>query len=252
MKKSDFETFEGYGKEIGRQDNQLKECTVTGCLVCREDHTKCEQCNKALGYYFIPPTPIEVCHYKDNIPQGWGIDLTAGAENQLKQCLKKPQGCLVCDKNYQACTRCQDYHIPDQNGQINCYDYASILNGYGINQNSPKLEKCQIGDCLVCKDDYRACSQCKKYHIGTTPFKECFQEKNITIGYGIDKGETKLQKCLVDQCLRCESNYRVCTKCTNALYLDWEKRCSDCTLDGTRNDESTMTCHLCHKTCTIL
>ena len=210
---------------IDKNDDKYKLCHET-CLKCSGPYEfNCTQCNNSKGYYFKEDDEIPKCHLKDNIEEGYYLDLSL---NLIKKCNQRCLSCNQSGDNFNSnCIQCinDSYHF-DPIKSHHCIQKTELqtINYYVDNfDNTYKLchERCL--ECTGPNDTQ--CISC--YNSRGYYFKEddmnhlCYSRDEIEDGFYLNLTENLIKKCN-ERCLSCSQSgtdlYSNCIKCINDDY----------------------------------
>jgi hypothetical protein len=191
------------------------------CLLCKEDYTKCTQCDDMNGYYLDLGTGL--CLLVQEIPDGYGANLLT---KEVSPCVD-PGNCLKCQADYTLCTACEPLNdmFLDPYGNT-CVLRANIPDGYGADTQSQQVASCFEGStCLLCQHDYKVCTQCDSFQdqFLDTATAVCVMRTAIPPGFGADTTNQIVAQCTnFPNCLLCQQDFTQCTSCdhTTSYYLD--------------------------------
>jgi hypothetical protein len=199
-------------------------CSDPGCMKCQESYLSCTLCNNGGSppYYLDTTNPgiAAKCTSINEVRDGYGINTV---NNVIEACADSH--CLSCKYNYTKCVQCStnDLYYLEPNSST-CLHYSDIPNGFGPNLDTfpspnPKfgvIEGCQMPYCLICNMDYRSCSGCdmtQDYFLSKDSPKECVKVNTIAPGLGGDREQGTVEFCEQSQCLLCQYDTTICTKC---------------------------------------
>lgn len=201
---------DGYGLN---QKGECEKCSLSNCLDCSEDYTKCQECQVGYSYdnSICKKCSDDKCvnckddsNYCDKCIEGYGMD------HDLK-CVKCNQtNCLDCSLYY-ICTKCKE-------GYFN-YLYT--------------CHKCLDENCDECYTQSKECIKCKP-------------------GYTLGK-DRECVPCSIKNCKDCEENRCICQKCMDGYGFDDKansntfRQCIKCSVDNCATCDTYGTCRKCMK-----
>jgi hypothetical protein len=199
---------------------KVKKCSDPGCLKCQDNYQQCGLCNNATTppYYLNPLN--EQCTLEKDITDGFGVNK---ATNMIESCADIH--CVSCVKNFSVCVKCDTntlYYL--DSATASCVNFADIPNGFGPNLDpfpspNPKfgvIEACQKDKCLFCQNDYSVCTGCdmsKDYFLSRDNPADCIYVTTIPNGFGGNRENGRVEFCEQSQCLLCQYDTTICTKC---------------------------------------
>jgi len=208
----------GIGADV--VSGKVKKCSDPGCLKCQDNYQQCGLCNNATTppYYLNPLN--EQCTLEKDITDGFGVNK---ATNMIESCADIH--CVSCVKNFSVCVKCDTntlYYL--DSATASCVNFADIPNGFGPNLDpfpspNPKfgvIEACQKDKCLFCQNDYSVCTGCdmsKDYFLSRDNPADCIYVTTIPNGFGGNRENGRVEFCEQSQCLLCQYDTTICTKC---------------------------------------
>jgi hypothetical protein len=189
-----------------------------GCKVCQLNYAICEKCDTSASPPYYLHYFNQNCLLKSKIVDGEGIN---NALMSVEKC--QDPFCLDCRDDYSICKKCnkdlQYYLLADKCVQVN-----DIENGFGANLFLGIVSPCGLDKCLFCQSDYMTCTGCNftaNYFLA--PFgASCVYVTDIKAGYGGNRETGRVDFCEQSQCLLCQYDTTICTKCDlkKDYYLD--------------------------------
>jgi hypothetical protein len=133
--------------------------------------------------------------------------------------------CRDCFEDYGMCAECEFFAI---NYFGTCVFYNAIpssFEGKIVSRISSTLATCSITNCHVCATDdgiTNTCYICKNTQnsaLATDFYSDptdgtCVEKSALPAGYGVDPLTYLVRPCDKPNCLECQDNYRICTKCS--------------------------------------
>ena len=189
----------------------------TFCVYCRDNYAVCQGCDLDSQYYKLPNN---TCIYIQNIQPGTGVDNTTA--NALSCSINN---CTECQYDYQGCTKCDTSVESYLDATAHtCLYYTSIPSGKGANIDSGSFEVCQHPNCLQCKRNFTKCTSCDSslFFYLDLAAKTCVHSNNIANRFGPDLTLNVIVGCNGIGCIKCNTNYQVCSNCdiSSGYYLD--------------------------------
>ena len=237
------------GIDKGQSERIAAVCSVTDCLDCTEDHTKCVCLTT--DFYYFDDSGKKIC--SGNVPVGYGKQEVNPSTLEVKRC---KEGCLGCRDDYTKCWECSSSNPYRKNEYpvSECYGESRIPEGFGKDRGIEGIIKpCSVDGCIGCKDNHQECLRCSLYHIGAYPVTQCYG--SIPIGHGIQVSENQLALCSDQGCKQCKTDYRRCEVCLGDFWKNLnlsaenQRVCTKCDQDGEWRHEAERTCNKCHSTC---
>jgi hypothetical protein len=214
----------GYGPN--HASKTIQSCTEPKCEACSSDFRYCKRCQT--DYWLIPSSYS--CVLSENIPLGLG-KLTSSLERLLAPC-SLGNKCADCSTDAAVCIACatglSTVILRTSPLILDCTleTIDSIRPGFGLSTGSTQthFEPCHIAACIACSADSRSCQACASNRplLGTVAQAslECLALDEVTAGFG-QSGPASFEKCTVQNCLLCGSDFQKCTACQTG-YLIYE------------------------------
>jgi hypothetical protein len=223
----------GFGPDLGL--GTVVACSVPHCTQCTSDHTICNGCDKASGWYLHIPSnqcqsqsgsPVFTLFYGPNIENGQTA--ACGIEH-----------CMVCSTNYlSSCTKCDTstgwYLDLDATLCKSKSGSPSMSTATGADLQNGIIKTCTTKYCIDCYDNYQQCQDCitlqgfilidntcacdisNNYYFDPSSEKCVDTETLIDTGIGGNPATKQIENCTDTHCVDCHQNYAVCTKCDTA------------------------------------
>ena len=196
------------------------------CFNCSgPDETNCISCNNSKGFYFKENDNSHKCYSKDDIDDGYFIDLD---NNIFKKCNER---CFSCDQlgndTHSNCTKClnNEYHF-DPIIPNHCIKEDELPDmNYFIDISNDIYIKCHEA-CIGCsgpnEDKCTDCNNTNGFYLKENDNShKCYSKDDIGDGYFIDLDNNIFKKCN-ERCFSCEQlgndTHSNCTKCLNNEY----------------------------------
>jgi hypothetical protein len=188
-------------------DGTVASCSTNGCLDCKQDFSKCAQCDKANNWWL----EVDTCVLGVLIPAGKG---KRDSDGTVQPC-SGPAGCQECQASHTVCTKCDkanDFWL--ENGT--CVVGTAIGALKGKKSLDGTVASCSTNGCLDCKQDFSKCAQCDKANNWWLEVDTCVLGVLIPTGKGKRDSDGTIQPCsstISTGCLDCKANHTVCSKC---------------------------------------
>jgi len=199
-------------------------CKEPNCKDCIDDWTVCQTCK--VGYTL----EVGKCKYKVTGKQGINVDTGA-----IGTCLRSE--CESCITSLDKCdTKCVDPNCKNCNTADstceecilagNTADQTYLYNGkcikpsefpdkMGAIPQELKIEACTDTKCVDCKADRSKCTVCENDIDGLPKPYVGGACTSVTDTNGYNQGTGQIASCSTANCLRCNLDTSVCTKCDN-------------------------------------
>jgi hypothetical protein len=201
-------------------------CSVSHCLNCKSNSSRCNGCDTVAGYY-LDQTSNTCVHYL-SIADFYGADLSLGT---VESC--SVANCLDCKASHLACARCNvagSYFKNVSSGD--CVFISSIPSGKGANATTGIYETCWTSNCKNCQSDSATCQVCdviNGYFKNTTD-GQCQFRLTIADYFGPDINTGFISPCTDGHCKLCKQSNADCDLCDVASHYYF--------------NDSTLTCML--------
>lgn len=126
---------------------RITDCAVANCRKCKNDHLICDLCHDAWGLQ------TNLCPLIATLPPNFGINLSNG---WVQFCADR--GCNDCRFDKNICTSCMKDYYFDENRT--CTYVKDIPDRYGANLTTNFIDRCQVDNCVYCKQDASKCVGC--------------------------------------------------------------------------------------------
>ena len=198
----------------GLLTGQVEPCYNTACIQCQMDTAVCGACDTAAGYYLDPV--LTSCVPVQQIEDYKGADKITG---KIAACTVV--SCLKCQADHTICTGCDSTTGVYLNETTNICS-STFPEGYGPDDTTGVIRKCQDPNCKQCQADYSTCQVCyadRKYYLDGSG---CTAAEVAPAGMGLDPATSFLETCRVELCEDCRFNYTTCEGCYESMgyYLE--------------------------------
>jgi hypothetical protein len=190
-------------------------CSDPLCMDCKTDYTLCTKCSSP-----APPAPqyylsLSACVLASSLPDFIGADTV----NYITRSCSDPN-CKQCQYDYTKCTACKD----TGNSATQTYLYnnycllpSQLTGAVGANLVTLTAKPCLDQQCILCRNDYLKCDQCK---VASPPDPQfylynsvCIAPDDIPSGFGADIATGSMMPCTDPNCDDCRFDRNNCTLC---------------------------------------
>jgi hypothetical protein len=190
-------------------------CSDPLCMDCKTDYTLCTKCSSP-----APPAPqyylsLSACVLASSLPDFIGADTV----NYITRSCSDPN-CKQCQYDYSKCTACKD----TGNSATQTYLYnnycllpSQLTGAVGANLVTLTAKPCLDQQCILCRNDYLKCDQCKMASLPDPQFylynSVCIAPDDIPSGFGADIATGSMMPCTDPNCDDCRFDKDNCTLC---------------------------------------
>jgi hypothetical protein len=195
----------------------IQACAVNYCTNCQADYSVCVACYTTGGYYL--DTATHDCIHTANIMNRFGADTATGL---IAAC--SDGHCLICNDDKTDCTRCDVAALWYMDLAGACIYVNTIPAGYGGNSSTGVIEACWEPGCTHCQASSLVCTVCDTVagmYLNASS-SDCIHYTGIIDYFGADLPSGNILGCSDSNCIQCQQNRLVCTRCDkdNLFYLD--------------------------------
>jgi hypothetical protein len=216
---NDYNTLpSGIGADL--VSGKIKLCTDPGCSKCQANYQLCLECKYTENPPFYLDPLTERCTLLKDVSDGYGVNVDT---HIIDSCVDPK--CTDCKNNITFCTRCDTnsfYYLDTSTNS--CVYVDNIAQGFGANilpypvpnPQFGKVVACGKPNCLFCQSDYTVCTGCdmnNDYFLSLDNPPDCIKVGTIAPGYGGNRETGRVAKCEQSQCLLCQYDTTICTKC---------------------------------------
>jgi hypothetical protein len=207
-----------FGIDLSTDIMDVARCTVNRCRLCKDDRTKCTQCDPLL--YVDLKNNLCLTEAEYLVKTGYGL-VTNNTSRQILPC--QDSNCKNCTADYTKCSICNSSYLVSTLDN-KCYSNTSIPDGQGIvlppNGTAPtQISPCTSPNCTRCTTDFTRCTLCSPTVYFDSTNQLC--TAIIPPGYGIRNSTKEILPC-VDSvgCMDCSPDYSSCSVCKSGYYRD--------------------------------
>jgi hypothetical protein len=206
---------------------KINVCTVSNCLLCKDNRTQCTQCQFSGTPYWLDLTVANTCLAQAAIDPLTGRGKVPGAAIlSVNTCAIS--NCSKCNENNTQCTECSVGYWLDSVTNTNCYLPQDIPAGKGRWIETPpltilKVRACSAANCINCFTNSLQCFECAStYYLDLATNTSCYLYANIPLGKGVVFGNSPLaaNTCTRANCELCTVNRDKCMRCTSSYFID--------------------------------
>lgn len=176
-------------------------CSINNCKKCGQNYQNCEQCLISSGFYLFN----NYCYIPTQLPDTYGIDTTTSLVASCSM-----QNCEKCNMDVTVCTQCSSssgYYLLSNN----CYNTSAVPDGFGLDILAKVFVPCASPNSMKCEADYNVPTKCNSpYYL---ILNSCCNSTSFPNGWGLDTSTNKPTLCLDLNCLNCQSDFKICTRC---------------------------------------